>query len=204
MGRVSEFVVERDALGREREERRERECSEEGDIAPCRYQAGNELREKRQDRKRGRTSERYLEWPIVVSHDAGGGTDVCANRSPAALSYLSSCSTASLWFVPLIPFSLISANIIYTIQSHTVDIPQTIKDALKKFRFARRSAGSAALVIKINKAKLIMEEDEQFDSISIEELAEGILPPSTSLSVLIFPRQNCQRTAPDTLFLATN
>ncbi|KAJ6502369.1 hypothetical protein C8R45DRAFT_1092231 [Mycena sanguinolenta] len=57
--------------------------------------------------------------------------------------------------------------------SHTVDIPQGIKDTLRKFRFARRNEGSAALVIKINKAKLILEEVEQFDSISIEELAEG-------------------------------
>jgi hypothetical protein len=58
-------------------------------------------------------------------------------------------------------------------QSHTVDIPQSIKDALRKFRFAKRSSGSAAIVIKINKAKLIMEEVEQFDNISIEELVEG-------------------------------
>lgn len=49
---------------------------------------------------------------------------------------------------------------------------------MRKFRFARRNAGSAALVIKINKAKLIMEEVEQFDNISIEELAEGNDPLS--------------------------
>jgi hypothetical protein len=55
-----------------------------------------------------------------------------------------------------------------------VDIPQEIKDSLHKFRFAKRSKGSAAIVIKINKAKLIMEEVEQFDDISIDELAEGI------------------------------
>ena len=59
-------------------------------------------------------------------------------------------------------------------QSQTVDIPQSIKDSLRKFRFARRSAGSAALVIKINKEKLVMEEVEQFDNISIEELADGM------------------------------
>ncbi|KAJ3502513.1 hypothetical protein NLJ89_g8853 [Agrocybe chaxingu] len=57
--------------------------------------------------------------------------------------------------------------------SVTVDIPQAVKDSLRKFRFARRNAGTAAIVIKINKAKLIMEEVEQFDNISIEELAEG-------------------------------
>ncbi|KAJ3868378.1 hypothetical protein EV359DRAFT_32471, partial [Lentinula novae-zelandiae] len=51
-------------------------------------------------------------------------------------------------------------------QSHTVDIPQSIKDSLRKFRFARRNEGSAAIVIKINKQKLIMEEVEQFDNIT--------------------------------------
>ena len=56
-----------------------------------------------------------------------------------------------------------------------VEIPQSIKDSLRKFRFARRSEGHGAIVIKINKAKLIMEEVEQFDNISIEELAEGVL-----------------------------
>jgi len=58
--------------------------------------------------------------------------------------------------------------------SHTVDIPQELKTALRKFRFARRNAGSAALIVKINKQKLIMEEVEQFDSISIEELGEEL------------------------------
>ncbi|KAF9646398.1 glia maturation factor beta [Thelephora ganbajun] len=58
--------------------------------------------------------------------------------------------------------------------SRTVDIPQSIKDSLRKFRFARRDAGSAALVIKVNKAKLIMEEVEQFDDISIEDLVEEL------------------------------
>ncbi|KAF8212039.1 hypothetical protein K438DRAFT_1662675 [Mycena galopus ATCC 62051] len=68
--------------------------------------------------------------------------------------------------------------------SHTVDIPQEIKDTLRKFRFARRNEGSAALVIKINKAKLIMEEVEQFDNITIEELAEE-LPENSPRYVLL-------------------
>jgi len=56
----------------------------------------------------------------------------------------------------------------------TVDIPQSIKDDLRKFRFSKRSMqGNAALVIKINKLKLIMEKVEQFDEISIDELVEG-------------------------------
>ncbi|KAG5636198.1 hypothetical protein H0H81_008868 [Sphagnurus paluster] len=68
--------------------------------------------------------------------------------------------------------------------SQTVDIPQSIKDTLRKFRFARRNEGSAALVIKINKAKLLMEEVEQFDNISIEELAEE-LPENSPRYVLL-------------------
>ena len=59
-------------------------------------------------------------------------------------------------------------------QSQTVDIPDSLKQSLRKFRFARRNAGSAALVIKINKATLCMEEVEQFDEIGIDELAEGM------------------------------
>ncbi|KAJ7087856.1 hypothetical protein C8R44DRAFT_836187 [Mycena epipterygia] len=68
--------------------------------------------------------------------------------------------------------------------SHTVDIPQEIRDSLRKFRFARRNEGSAALIIKINKAKLIMEEVEQFDSISIEDLAEE-LPENSPRYVML-------------------
>ncbi|TFK30215.1 glia maturation factor beta [Coprinopsis marcescibilis] len=70
--------------------------------------------------------------------------------------------------------------------SVTVDIPQSIKDTLRKFRFARRNSGSAAIVIKINKAKLIMEEVEQFDDISIEELAEELPENSPRYVVLSY------------------
>ncbi|KAI0093847.1 maturation factor [Irpex rosettiformis] len=58
--------------------------------------------------------------------------------------------------------------------SRTVDIPQELKTALHKFRFARRNAGHAAIVVKINKQRLIMEEVEQFDNISLEDLAEEL------------------------------
>jgi len=70
--------------------------------------------------------------------------------------------------------------------SQTVDIPQAIKDSLRKFRFARRNAGSAALVIKINKGKLVMEEVEQFENISIEELAEELPENSPRYVVLSY------------------
>ena len=69
-------------------------------------------------------------------------------------------------------------------QSRTVDIPQELKNSLRKFRFARRNSGHAAIVIKINKKGLIMEEVEQFDDISIEDLAEGgpLSPPPLQTS----------------------
>jgi len=70
--------------------------------------------------------------------------------------------------------------------SHTVDIPQSLKDSLRKFRFARRNEGSAALVVKINKQKLLMEEVEQFDDISIEDLAEELPENSPRFVVLSY------------------
>jgi hypothetical protein len=70
--------------------------------------------------------------------------------------------------------------------SHTVDIPESIKTSLRKFRFARRNAGSAALVIKINKQKLVMEEVEHFDSITLEDLAEELPENSPRYVVLSY------------------
>ncbi|PPQ91413.1 hypothetical protein CVT25_014301 [Psilocybe cyanescens] len=67
-----------------------------------------------------------------------------------------------------------------------VDIPQEVKDSLRKFRFKRRSQGSAAIVIKINKAKLVLEEVEQFDDITIEELAEELPENSPRYVVLSY------------------
>ena len=54
-----------------------------------------------------------------------------------------------------------------------MDIPQELKESIRKFRFTRHKE-NAALVVKINKQKLIMEEVERFDGISPEELAEGM------------------------------
>ncbi|RDX56509.1 glia maturation factor beta [Polyporus arcularius HHB13444] len=71
-------------------------------------------------------------------------------------------------------------------QSHTVDIPQELKTSLRKFRFARRNAGHAAIVIKINKQKLVMEEVEQYDDISIEDLAEELPENSPRYVVLSY------------------
>ncbi|KAF7304948.1 ADF-H domain-containing protein [Mycena kentingensis (nom. inval.)] len=68
--------------------------------------------------------------------------------------------------------------------SHTVDIPKEVKDALRKFRFKRRTEGNGALEIKINKAQLTMEVVEEYDAVSIEELAEE-LPANSPRYVLL-------------------
>jgi len=56
--------------------------------------------------------------------------------------------------------------------SHTVDIPDDIKSALKKFRFSKAKGG--ALVVKIDKKKLIMVEEERYDTIKVEDLVEEL------------------------------
>jgi hypothetical protein len=70
-----------------------------------------------------------------------------------------------------------------------VDIPADVKDALKKFRFKKSTSNSAISgmfphlrlrlswwVVKIVKAKLVMQIDESLDDMSIEEIAEGMRP----------------------------
>ena len=58
-------------------------------------------------------------------------------------------------------------------QSKTVDIPDNLKQALRKFRM-RRDA-SAAFVVKIDKKSLSMVEDDTYEDVSMEELALGTL-----------------------------
>jgi len=67
--------------------------------------------------------------------------------------------------------------------SQTVDIPQELKDSIRKFRLTRHK-GNAALVVKINKQKLIMEQVERFDDISLEDLADE-LPESSPRYVVL-------------------
>ncbi|KAH9001302.1 maturation factor [Lactarius akahatsu] len=69
--------------------------------------------------------------------------------------------------------------------SHTVDIPQELKDSIRKFRFTRHK-GNAALVVKINKQKLIMEEVERLDDISIDDLAQELPEASPRYVVLSY------------------
>lgn len=119
-------------------------------------------------------------YPKGHSRRAGGGQlrhhDCKAKSAPEPdhsfrLSYLPSLLPPP-WSA-LHPSLLHPLHSTFSSQSHTVDIPDEIKASLRKFRFARRNAGSAAIVVKINKQKLIMEEVEQFDNISLEDLAEG-------------------------------
>ncbi|CEH12383.1 Glia maturation factor beta [Ceraceosorus bombacis] len=68
----------------------------------------------------------------------------------------------------------------------TVDIPVTLLDKLKAFRMGKRNAGAAALVVKIDKKKLQMEMEEEFDDIGIEELQEELPENSPRFIVLSY------------------
>ncbi|OCF59771.1 hypothetical protein L486_02444 [Kwoniella mangroviensis CBS 10435] len=57
------------------------------------------------------------------------------------------------------------------LSTRTVDIPQDVIAALKKFRFTNRK-GTAAISVKIVKASLSMAVEEEFEDQSIEEIAE--------------------------------
>jgi len=70
--------------------------------------------------------------------------------------------------------------------SNTVDIPQELKDSLRKFRFSKKSKGSCALVVKVNKQKLILEEVEQFEDVSLDELGEELPSQSPRFVVLSY------------------
>ncbi|KAG8734455.1 hypothetical protein FRC11_009984 [Ceratobasidium sp. 423] len=95
--------------------------------------------------------------------------------------------------------------------SQIVEIPQELKGSLQKFRFAKRNAGSAALIgaykvlrvlddlltlipllsiVKINKQTLKMEEVKQFDNISMEDLAEELPGASPRYVVLSYEQKH--------------
>lgn len=101
-------------------------------------------------------------------------SDLLSRFVPDYQCLLSLYSPLSPWFV-LLSDSYYPTPLFHRTdfpQSHTVDIPQELKDSIRKFRFTRHK-GNAALVVKINKQRLIMEEVETFDDITPEELAEG-------------------------------
>ncbi|PAV23983.1 glia maturation factor beta [Pyrrhoderma noxium] len=57
--------------------------------------------------------------------------------------------------------------------SQTVDIPKELIDKIRKFRL-QPDASSAALVVKIDRKTLSMIEDEKYDNIEMEDLAEEL------------------------------
>ena len=63
-----------------------------------------------------------------------------------------------------------------------MDIPDELKQALRKFRFGRRNS-SSVMVVKIDKKSLKMVEDETYDNISMEELAEGVVYSTESFII---------------------
>ncbi|CAB4427387.1 unnamed protein product [Rhizophagus irregularis] len=61
-----------------------------------------------------------------------------------------------------------------------------VLEKLRKFRFSKSSKGSAAFVLKIDREKLLVMEDEQYDNISLEELIEELPENSPRYIVLSY------------------
>jgi len=61
----------------------------------------------------------------------------------------------------------------------TCDVDSEVLQKLRKFRFSRRSQkGTSAFVLKIDREKLCVVEDEVYDEITLEDLVEEL--PETS------------------------
>lgn len=60
--------------------------------------------------------------------------------------------------------------------STTVDIPSTLLEELKRFRLSKAAPSpgkAAAVVIKVDKVKLVMSKEDEMDEMSLEDLQEG-------------------------------
>ncbi|KAK2466710.1 hypothetical protein APHAL10511_000968 [Amanita phalloides] len=68
--------------------------------------------------------------------------------------------------------------------SGTVDMPQSLKTAIRDFRLSKRSGITSALVVKIDRAKLIMQLENEYNNITIEDLAQE-LPENAPRFVLL-------------------
>ncbi|CAO3568592.1 unnamed protein product [Mortierella alpina] len=68
--------------------------------------------------------------------------------------------------------------------SSTCEIDPSLTAKLEAFRFAKRTRGIAALICKIDKNKLLIEEDEDLELEALEELAET-LPENTPRYVVV-------------------
>ncbi|KAF8930224.1 hypothetical protein BGZ58_008371 [Dissophora ornata] len=68
--------------------------------------------------------------------------------------------------------------------SSTCEVDPSLVEKIEAFRFAKRSQGNAALICKIDKNKLLIEEDEDEDSLTLEELAD-LLPENTPRYIVL-------------------
>jgi hypothetical protein len=55
----------------------------------------------------------------------------------------------------------------------TVDIGTPLLDRIKAFRMAKHSSGNSAVIIKIDKAKLEMDIEDELNNVDLDELKEG-------------------------------
>jgi len=70
--------------------------------------------------------------------------------------------------------------------STTVDIDPSLLQELRSFRLSKRSSKGAALVVKIDKKKLLMEKEELLDPVTPEELVEELPEHSPRFVVLSY------------------
>lgn len=68
----------------------------------------------------------------------------------------------------------------------TVDIDPSLLKSLRDFRLSKRSSKNAALVAKIDKKKLLLEEEELLDPITPDDLAEELPEHSPRFVVLSY------------------
>lgn len=68
----------------------------------------------------------------------------------------------------------------------TVDIGTQLLDKIKQFRMAKHSEGNSAIVVKIDKAKLEMDVEEEFNNITIDELKEELPENSPRFVILSY------------------
>ncbi|CAO3615934.1 unnamed protein product [Cunninghamella echinulata] len=66
----------------------------------------------------------------------------------------------------------------------TCDIDPALVEKIKQFTFQKFSSGNAAFVLKIDKKKLLIEEDEVYENISVEDLVEE-LPENTPRYIIL-------------------
>ncbi|KDN37815.1 glia maturation factor beta [Tilletiaria anomala UBC 951] len=70
--------------------------------------------------------------------------------------------------------------------SSTVDVDPALLKQLEEFRMAKRSSGSAAIIIKIDKRKLLMSVEESYDDTTLEELGDELPENSPRFIVLSY------------------